>query len=55
MIKKLAASVREYKKYAVITPLLMVGEVVLECLLPFVISKFLEEILAIDSANSYSF
>ena len=34
MIKKLARRVREYKKYAIATPLFMVGEVAMETLIP---------------------
>ena len=42
--KKVFKSVREYKKYAIITPLFMVGEVLLECLLPFIMSVLVEGI-----------
>lgn len=35
MIKKLAGSIREYKLPAVITPLCMIGEVVMEVLIPY--------------------
>ncbi len=34
MLKKLARCVREYKKYTLLTPLFMVGEVVCECVIP---------------------
>ena len=34
MIKKLARSVREYKKQTLLTPLFMVGEVTCECVIP---------------------
>ena len=36
MIWKLAKSIREYKIPSIITMLLMVGEVVIECLIPFI-------------------
>ena len=36
MIRKLARSVREYKTPSIITMLLMIGEVVIECLIPFI-------------------
>ena len=42
--KKVFKSVREYKKYAIITPLFMVGEAAVECALPFVMSLFVDSI-----------
>ena len=42
MIKTLAKSIREYKKDSVITPVLIAGEVVMECLLPFVMAKLID-------------
>ncbi len=39
MIKTLAKSVREYKLPSLLSPLIVTGEVVLECLIPFVITK----------------
>ena len=35
MIKKLMKSIREYKKYALLTPVIVGGEVVLEVLVPY--------------------
>ncbi len=46
MIKTLARSVREYKKPAIITPLLVVVEVVLECIIPFIIANLVNQIQA---------
>ncbi len=46
MIKTLARSVREYKKPAIITPLLVVVEVVLECIIPFIIANVVNQIQA---------
>lgn len=43
MIKKLLSSVREYKKYAVLTFFLMVGEVVIECLIPFITADLVNQ------------
>ena len=43
-IFKVFKSVREYKKYAIITPLFMVGEAAVECALPFVMSLFVDSI-----------
>ena len=42
--KKVFASVREYKKYAIITPLFMIGEAAVECALPFIMSIFVDKI-----------
>ena len=42
--RKVFRSVREYKKYAIITPLFMVGEAAVECALPFVMSLFVDKI-----------
>lgn len=44
LFKKVFHSVREYKKYAIITPLFMVGEAAVECALPFVMSLFVDSI-----------
>ena len=41
MLKKLAKCVREYKKEAILTLLLMVGEAIIETLIPFVTATFL--------------
>ena len=46
MIKTLARSIREYKKPAMLTPLLVVVEVVLECIIPFIIAKLVNEMQA---------
>ena len=43
-IKLILRSVREYKKYAIITPIFMIGEAALECALPFVMSVFVDTI-----------
>ena len=42
--KKVFKSAREYKKYAIITPLFMIGEAAVECALPFVMSLFVDSI-----------
>ena len=39
MIKKLLASVREYRKLSVLTFCLMVGEVLIECMIPFITAE----------------
>ncbi len=40
MIKKLLKSLREYKREAILTPILMVVEVAMEVTIPFIISRF---------------
>ena len=42
MIKKLAKSIREYKKDTILTPTLMVGEVFMEMLIPFLLGKLID-------------
>ena len=42
--KKVFKSVKEYKIYAIITPLFMIGEAAVECALPFVMSLFVDKI-----------
>ena len=45
-VKLILSSIRQYKKYAVITPLFMIGEALLECIMPFTMS------MLIDSVNN---
>ena len=44
MIKRLLGSVREYKKASILTPSFVAMEVVLECILPFVMAKLIDSI-----------
>ncbi len=44
MIKRLLKSVGEYKKLSIATPLFMVGEVFIECLIPFIIANLINDI-----------
>ena len=44
MLKTLAKSVREYKKSSILTPILILGEVIIECMIPFVTGKLIEQI-----------
>ncbi|MBQ7821148.1 MAG: ABC transporter ATP-binding protein, partial [Clostridia bacterium] len=46
MLRKLAESIREYKKETLLTPLLMVFEVVMECLIPFITADLVNAIKA---------
>lgn len=41
MIKRLAGCIRQYKKQTILTPLCMVGEVSLECVLPLVMANLI--------------
>ena len=50
--RKVFKSVREYKKYAIITPLFMIGEAAVECALPFIMSKFVDSIERAESVAS---
>ena len=46
MIRVLSRSIREYKKASILTPLLVTVEVILECVIPFVIANLVNEIKA---------
>ncbi len=50
MIKKLARSIREYKTASILTPIFVTFEVILECLIPFVIAKLVAAIDVGDGA-----
>ena len=43
MIRKLLSSVREYKKLSILTFVLMVGEVLIECLIPFITADLVNQ------------
>ncbi|MCM1330704.1 MAG: ABC transporter ATP-binding protein/permease [Ruminococcus sp.] len=44
MIKKLAGCIREYKKTSIATPILVSLEVVMECIIPFIIAELVNRI-----------
>ncbi len=46
MLKTLAKSIREYKKLSMITPLFMALEVGIECVIPFVIARLVNQVKA---------
>lgn len=52
-IKQILKSVRQYKKYAIMTPIFMIGEVLLECLLPFLMSNLIDMIGTLDSMSDF--
>ena len=51
ILKTLAKSVREYKKYALISPIFMIGEVILEVLIPFLMAELIDEGVANGNMN----
>lgn len=46
MIKTIMKSLREYKAPSIWTPILIIGEVAMECMLPFIIAQLINEIQA---------
>ena len=46
MFRRLIGCIGEYKKLTVMTPLFMVGEVIIECLIPFFIADLINQIKA---------
>ena len=46
MIKRLTASIREYRRDTVLTPILIVGEVVCECVIPLYTAQLINQIQA---------
>ncbi|MBQ3537728.1 MAG: ABC transporter ATP-binding protein [Clostridia bacterium] len=46
MIKRLLGCVREYKKQTILTPVLMIGEVVCECIIPVITARLINSINA---------
>jgi len=51
MLKKLAGCVREYKRPAILTLLLMVGEALIETIIPFITAEFLINRIQTDAEN----
>lgn len=43
MIKTLAKSIREYKFLSIITPILIIGEVIMECLMPNIVANLVNQ------------
>ncbi len=52
MVKTLAKSVREYKKPSILSPIYVSLEVILECIMPIFIMKFISEIEAGAGSNT---
>lgn len=51
MLKKLLGPLREYKKHAMLTPVFVVGEVVLEILIPYIMSRLIDYGIEAGSMN----
>ena len=51
MIKKILKSLRDYKKYAIITPLCVLIEVILEVTIPFLMSRLIDDGIANSNMN----
>ena len=49
MIKELMKSIREYKRDSILTPILVSLEVVMECIIPFIVAQLVNEIKASHS------
>lgn len=46
MIRELAKSIREYKRPSILAPILVSGEVMLECIIPFIVARLVNQIKA---------
>lgn len=42
-VKRLLSCIGEYKKYAILTPIIMIGEVVMEVLIPFLMGRIIDK------------
>ena len=51
--KYILKSVRQYKKYAILTPLFMIGEAALECVMPFFMAEFVDDIKRLVAPNDF--
>lgn len=51
--KYILKSVRQYKKYAILTPLFMIGEAALECAMPFFMAEFVDDIKRLVTPNDF--
>ncbi len=50
-VKTLAKSIREYKKPSILAPIFVATEVIMECLIPFVMTLLLDQIKTIADSN----
>ena len=51
MIRRLSRSIREYKRYAILAPLMMVGEVAMEVLIPTLMAGFMDSGVKTDDMS----
>ena len=51
MIKKILRSLKEYKKYAILTPICVLIEVILEVTIPFLMSRLIDDGIANSNMN----
>ena len=52
IVKTLSKSIREYKKPSILTPIMVMLEVIFECLIPFVMTMLLDKINKISQGES---
>ena len=52
ILKNLSKSIREYKKPSILAPILVAIEVVMECLIPFVMTLLLDQIKSISESGN---
>lgn len=51
--KLIFASIRQYKKYALLTPLCMIGEAAMECAMPFIMSIFVDSLKKVSNIHDF--
>ncbi len=54
MYKKVFSHLREYKKYAFLTPIIMIGEVIMEILIPYVMAEMINRGIKGDGGTSFT-
>ena len=52
-IKLILRNVKQYKKFAILTPIFMIGEAGLECAMPFIMGIFVDEIKLLTTPESF--
>ena len=53
-MKKLLMCLGEYKKYAILTPIIMIGEVVMEVLIPLVMAAIIDNGIEKGAGTGYT-
>lgn len=54
MYKKVFSYLREYKKYAILTPIIMIGEVLMEILIPYVMAQMINVGIKGDGGTAFT-